>query len=72
MTNTTKQIIEVRAKLFLVSSMLARVADDLGDLSIDRSMTEEQRALFAQLSDDTCAWSHAIDKFNAAANELTK
>ncbi len=72
MKYTTQQIVEVRAKLRLINSMLARVADDLGDLSVDRTMKDEHRKLFEDLSYESCKWSHRIDQFNETTQPLTK
>ena len=72
MKYSTQQVIEVRAKLRLVNSMLVRVTNDLGDLSIDRDLTDTDRAMFAKLSDATCEWSLVIDAFNNGTAKLTK
>jgi hypothetical protein len=71
MKYSTQQLIEVRAKLQLFSSMLSRVSDDLGDLSIGRDFGEHV-SLFSKLSDATCEWSHAIDSFRIKTENLTK
>jgi len=68
---STQQVIEVRAKLQLVSSMLASVADDLGDLSINRDLGDA-KTTFSKLSDATCEWSHAIDLFRTTTETLIK
>jgi hypothetical protein len=72
MTYTIQQVIEVRAKLRLVNAMLARVEDDLGDLSIDGHLAPNERALFSKLSDATCEWTHVIDTFHEATAALIK
>jgi hypothetical protein len=55
-----------------IRRLLLQLQDDLGDLSIDRSLPSEQSSEFATMSETTVDMEHTLNKFQERLAVLSR